>query len=296
MRSGPVRFAPLLLGVLACGRQDARIASYEAPVDPAPPIEAPAQTPDAPCAADIALGPGLQHERRAISATKSPTGTTPCLDVVRADLATYRLKVLTSARDGNGSHPAPWWRDTFKLVAVPNAGMFHEGGDPVGLLVEDGATLGHDNKTFSGYLAFDDATGAATIAGRDCPGFDLAKLRTKYRSIVQSGRLLGCNGEALPWKDKKQYSAAAIGISRDGTQVVFLHARDAVTMTELAAAVAELDLLGAIFLEGGPEASLVVRGGKSELARVGSYETGFVENNENQSFWWLPNVLALETR
>ena len=42
-------------------------------------------------------------------------------------------------RDGNSSHPAPWWRDTFHLVAVTNAGMFHEGGDPVGLIVEDGA-------------------------------------------------------------------------------------------------------------------------------------------------------------
>ena len=58
----------------------------------------------------------------------------------------------------------------------------------------------------------------------------------------------------------------------------------------------DLDLQGALFLEGGPEASLVVRGSKSELARVGSYETGFLENNENQSFWWLPNVLALEAR
>ena len=290
-----MRFAPLLLGVVACGRQDARVASYEPPIE-ATPIEAPAATVEAPCAAEIALGPGLKHERRPIPTTQpSPTGATPCLDVVRADLASYRLRVLTSARDGDGSHPAPWWRDTFRLVAVTNAGMFHEGGDPVGLIVEDGVTLGHNNKTFSGYLAFDDA-GNATIAGRDCPGFDLGELRTKYRSIVQSGRLLGCNGQALPWKDKKQYSAAAIGLSADKKQIVFLHARDAVTMTELAAAVAELELAGALFLEGGPEASLVVRGAKSELARVGSYETGFVENNNNQAFWWLPNVIALETR
>ena len=246
---------------------------------------------DTPCGADILLGPGLQHERRAISSTKSPTGTTPCLDIVRADLATYHLRVLTASRDG-GSHPAPWWRDAFHLVAVTNAGMFHEGGDPVGLIVEDGATLGTDNKTMQGFLAFDDAS-HAEIAGRDCPGFDLAALRTKYRSIVQSGRLLGCDGTALPWKDQKQYSSVAIGLDHDN-HVVFLHARDAVTMTELATAVASLDLQGALFLEGGPEASLVVRGSKGELARVGSYETGFVENNDNQSFWWLPNVIALD--
>jgi hypothetical protein len=271
------------------------VASYELAEPTAPHIAAPSPAADSPCAADIVLGPGLQHQRHLINATKSPSGATPCLDVVRAELELYRPLVLTSARDGNGSHPAPWWRETFKLVAVTNAGMFHEGGDPVGLVVEDGATLGRENRTFSGYLAFND-TGKAVITGRDCPGFDLAKLRAKYRTIVQSSRLLGCNGEALPWKDQKQYSAAAIGVSRDGAQVVFLHARDAVTMSELATAVADLDLQGALFLEGGPEASLVVRGSNSELARVGSYETGFVENNDNQSFWWLPNVIALENR
>ena len=36
------------------------------------------------------------------------------------------------------------------------------------------------------------------IAGRDCDGFDLATLRARYRSILQSNRLVGCSGEALP--------------------------------------------------------------------------------------------------
>lgn len=171
--------------------------------------------------------------------------------------------------------------------------MFHEGGEPVGLIVEDGATLGRNNKTFSGYLAF--AKSGATIAGRDCAEFELPQLQARFDSIVQSARLLGCNGQPLPWKDTKQYSAAAIGIDRKGN-VVFMHARDAVTMTELARAVGTLDLAGALFLEGGPEASLVVRGSKGELARVGSYETGFFENDANRSFWYLPNVIALEPR
>src|SRR4029077_8037703 len=28
--------------------------------------------------------------------------------------------------------------------------------------------------------------------------------------------------------------------------------------------------------------------------RIGSYETGFIENDRNTAFWWLPNVIALE--
>src|SRR5690606_25696601 len=108
-------------------------------------------------------------------------------------------------------------------------------------------------------------------------------------------RLLGCRGEPLPWKDPKQYSAAAIGVDRAG-RVVLLHARAAVTMAQLSAALATRDLAGALFLEGGPEASLVAAGPAGQIARVGSYETNFVENDANRAFWNLPNVIALLPR
>lgn len=269
------------------------------PVSPARVVERsaePAPAPPSPCPLEkSSLGPGLTAERHVLAAT--PAAGAPCLDVVRADLAHYRLRLLSSARDG-GSHPAPAWREVFHLVAVINAGMFHSNGTPVGLVVEDGNPLSADNKKYGGYLAFSPRSAAdapAIVAGRDCDGFDLADLRKRYRSIVQSSRFLGCAGEPLSWQDKKQYSAAAIGVDRKG-RVVFLHARAAVTMTELAQTLATLDLAGAIFLEGGPEASLVVHGSEGELSRIGSYETGFVENDANQSFWWLPNVIALEVR
>ena len=70
---------------------------------------------------------------------------------------------------------------------------------------------------------------------------------------------------------------------------MLLHARAAVTMAELSRALAAHDLAGAIFLEGGPEASLIA----GELELVGSYETGFVENDDNHAFWALPNVIGL---
>jgi hypothetical protein len=251
-------------------------------------------TPAAPCPTPATpLGDGLTHERQPLRATPA-TATEPCFDVVRADPARFRLRMIT--KDQDASAPAPKWREHYKLAAVTNAGMFHADGTPVGLLIHDGTALSKDNSKYGGYLAFDPVSSkdpAVAISGRDCPGFDLAALRTKYRSILQSNRLVGCNGEPLTWKDPKQYSAAVVGLGRDGT-LVFIHSRAAVTMSELAQAVSSLGMAGALFLEGGPEASLVVRGDRGELARVGSYETGFVENDENQSYWWLPNVLALE--
>jgi hypothetical protein len=296
-----VRFALIpLLAACGCGRSADSAAPAPAPppmAKPAPPPQA-AANPLLPCPVERAsLGAGLTLERWPIHATPASAGPA-CVDVVRADAATFKLDVLSQATDDPTPRSALAWRDAFHLSAVINAGMFHDSGAPVGLIISDGTVRSTANSKMSGFLAWDPVTAAdppIVLAGRDCPGFDLDALKAKYHSVVQSYRMLGCDGQALPWKDPKHYSAAAIGLDRSG-RIVLLHARAAVTMAELSVALAEHDLAGALFLEGGPEASLVARGAEGELARVGSYETGFVENDGNTQFWTLPNVLALLPR
>ncbi len=273
--------------------------------DPAPPVAPPpravviaAPVPLAPteCATTAqALDRGLVHAQWTLDA-RPIAGGLPCVDVVTAEPARYRLRAYLSNDDP--PHTATEWRDIFHLATVINAGMFHDNNGPVGLLVADGTAHGHDNAKMSGFFAWDPRSPAdapIAIAGRDCPGFDLDDLRARYRSIVQSYRLLGCNGEALPWKDPKHYSAAGIGLARDG-HVVLLHARAALTMAELSTGLASHDLAGALFLEGGPEASLVAHGAGGAIALVGSYETDFLESDTNATFWKLPNILGLEPR
>jgi hypothetical protein len=295
-----VRLALLALLTAACGRHEPTAAP------PLPNETVAAKTaagpaignPLLPCPVDRpVLGPGLTVERWPL-AGKPVAGGAACIDVVRADAATFALKVLSQATDDPTPRTALTWRDGFHLSAVINAGMFHSTGKPVGMIIADGNERSDDNTRMGGYLAWDPVTAADpafTIVGRECPGFDLESLRARYHTIVQSYRMLGCDGQAIPWKDPKQYSAAAIGLDRSG-RIVFLHARAAVTMAELSATLGTHDLAGALFLEGGPEASLVARGPEGELARVGSYETNFVENDSNTQFWTLPNVIALLPR
>ncbi len=296
----PVRRLTSLVLVASCGCSEPKAAppANTTPDEPVAAIAVVPSSPLAPCpVATPTLGLGLTVERWPIGA-KAAVDTTPaCIDVVRADPARFALRVL-SAADDSAARSATAWRDAYHLAAVTNAGMFHASGAPVGMVVADGVARSRDNTKMSGYLAWDPVSAAdppVLLAGRDCAGFDLADLRARYHTIVQSYRLLGCGGEALPWKDPKQYSAAAIALDRAG-RVVLLHARAPVTMAELSASLAGRNLAGALFLEGGPEASLVARGPDGELARVGSYETGFVENDTNQTFWTLPNVIALVPR
>ena len=247
-----MRFALILLVASACGRSadSAGSASAPAPQSVAKPSAVTTANPLLPCPVErVSLGRGLTVERWPIGATPVSAGPA-CIDVVRADPAIFKLDVLSQATDDPTPRSALAWRDTFHLSAVINAGMFHDSGAPVGMIISDGTVRAKENSKMSGFLAWDPVTAGdppVVIAGRDCPGFDLDALRTKYHSVVQSYRWLGCDGQPLPWKDPKHYSAAGIGLDRSG-RIVFLHARAAVTMAELSIALSKHDLVGALFL------------------------------------------------
>lgn len=264
---------------------EAAPAAIAETVDDAAPCPAPARD----------LSPGITHERIAIAGDPAIATSDDCLDVVRIDLAGHELRALTAIHHG-GARPLPRWLTDEKLVAGINAGMFHDTQRSVGLLVSAEAVNNpDDNPQFGGFLAFDPVDPASppvTVVGRDCPGFDLDALRERYRAITQSYRLVGCDGEAIGWKDTKAYSAAAIGVDRDG-RVVLMHARAPHRMRDISTTAAELELAGAIFVEGGPEASLIVRGRDGVVERVGSYESGFQENDSNREFWDLPNIIGV---
>jgi len=236
---------------------------------------------------------------RASAAPDLPIGDR-VLTLVRASLDRYALRVLTPA-DG-GPRTAPDWMSAQHLAAVVNASMFTEnGGRSTGMLVVDGAARNaRDNPLFGGFLAFGPRDGSPTLArvyGRGCPGTDVAALRHAWRNVVQSYRLLDCHGHAISWSDTKSYSAAAIGLDDRG-RVVLVHVRTPYRMAVLARELAapSLHLRSMLFVEGGPEASLVAHADGVDVSEMGSYETGFHESDDNRVFWELPNVIGLVAR
>jgi hypothetical protein len=59
---------------------------------------------------------------------------------------------------------------------------------------------------------------------------------------------------------------------------------------------ANIGLVAAQYLEGGPEAQLYVHAGQTELEMFGSYETGFMQNDQNDQTWPIPNVLGIRPK
>src|SRR5262249_40318257 len=149
-----------------------------------------------------------------------------------------------------------------------------------------------DNEKLGAFLAFDpvdDKDVPLVLTGRDCPGFDLPALRRRYRSIVQNYRLLDCDGKPVPWKDARRFSAAAVGVDGDG-RAIFVLARAPAAMSDFARFLGGLGLRAAMYVEGGPQASLYVKAGGTEVAEVG---TGLIDNS---SFFNIPNLAGFFPR
>jgi len=244
------------------------------------------------------LAPGLELLTIRPKRTAAVDTADRCLRALRADPAHFRVALGASARTGE-THNAERWAKLRSAVAVTNASMFHAGGASTGLLVDGEVLTATINKKFGAFMAANPrAAGKSlvTMWGRGCPNGSIEALRRDYRTVVQNYRLLDCNGAAIRWADEKVYSAAAVGIDRSG-RVLFIHLRAPYKMSEFTEMLADpatgLDLAAAMYVEGGPEATLYIKSGDRQALFVGSFETDFLESDDNKVAWPLPNVLML---
>ena len=130
-----------------------------------------------------------------------------------------------------------------------------------------------------------------------CIRDSLDTARSGYRLLVQSIRMLGCDGENVWSQQPKLWSVSLIGQDAAG-QLLFMHVRSPYTMHDLVNQLTALPLsLTALhYTDGGPPATLYLRTPEQELLRVGSYETGINEDDSNAHPWELPNALLAVQR
>ncbi len=269
--------------------------------------EAAASTPIASAAATGECAPSRREIAAGLSVERARAGVASfvgvgdqCITVVRAEPARWQLRLM-QARDSGGERTAEEWSSGFGLAAVINASMYQSNGRSVGLMI-DGPHANNpaDNTKYGGFMAFGPTRAELAEVGtfgRDCAGFDLAAIKRDYRVVVQNYRLLDCAGQPVTWQDSKAFSAAVVGVDKQG-RVVFVHSRTPYTMTQLARALVAppFDLVFAMHTEGGPEASLFVHAGDFTAREIGSYETGFLTTDEHKTFTPIPNVLGLAQR
>ena len=195
--------------------------------------------------------------------------------IVRIDPARFELRLLNASAPGEGTlRTARAWAGRAGAVAAINASMYQEDYRTSVSLMRTRAHVNQRRVSKDrSVLAFDPvARGAPVrIIDRDCE--DLESAAKGYGTLVQSIRLVSCDRKNVWAPSDRRFSTAAIGVDGSG-RILFIHARTPWPVHELVNALLALpiDLRRAMYVEGGPEAQLFVRGGGREHEWVGGFE------------------------
>jgi uncharacterized protein YigE (DUF2233 family) len=250
----------------------------------------PAPAEKAPALAWQALEPGLDTVELPGPSGNAGDGT---ITIVRIDPARFELRLLAASAPGQGGAPRSVraWAHGAGASAAINAAMYQEDHRTSVSYMKTGEHVNQRRiSKDKAVLAFDPTLSGVPpvrIVDRECEKLEDATPR--YRTLVQSIRMVSCDGRNVWAPSDRRFSAAAIGIDRAG-RVLFIHARTPWPVHDLVRALqaAPLGLAQAMYVEGGPEAQLYARGGGKELERIGTFETA----GENARAWPVPNVVA----
>ncbi|NIP99735.1 MAG: phosphodiester glycosidase family protein [Nitrospinaceae bacterium] len=256
---------------------------------------APVTSSDRPQSPWLLLEPGLEFGT--FSPPKKSEVGDSLIRVLRIDPRQFKFSLLNaSASPGGKRLSAREWVRRNGMVAAINASMYQADNKTSVSLMK---TRGHvNNSWFSkdrSLLAFDPTEPqlpAVQILDRDCQ--NVPRLRKRYQTLIQSIRMISCNGKNVWSQQKKKWSTAAIGMDRFGF-ILFIHVRSPFSTHDLIANLLKLplNLKRAMYVEGGSEAQLYIRSGKREMEFVGSYSTGSNETDANNLAWPIPNVVAI---
>ena len=244
------------------------------------------------------LGKGL-YLGKFDSPQKSPVCNYPIV-ILKIDPEIYGFKLLSASEHGAKPRTTREWDEEFGLLAVINASMYREDHKTsTGYMKNfEHTNNGYINPKFGAFMAFNPISSQVpSVQIVDRYNQDWEKLMKQYDTVIQNYRMISLKGNNV-WKQSKRiYSTACVGIDKDG-HVLFMHSRSPFSVHDFNHILLELPLSikNAMYVEGGPEASLYVRVGGEEREWVGSYETSFAEHDDNRSAWGIPNVIGILKR
>lgn len=239
--------------------------------------------------------PGLEEARFALEA--SGPAPRPELVVLKIDPARLALRLLCAGEHGGKARTARQWSREFGLTAVINASMYMKDNlTSVGLMLSKGYVNNpRPAKGHNALLALDPLRpGLAPVRLVDLTRTPLEKIRARYATLIQNYRLFTPDKKNLWKREDQKWSSAMVGQDREG-RVLFMICREVYPMPKMVGRLLALPLglRAAMYVEGGPEATLYASDGRRELNVVGSFGSKAEQTEANTGQWVLPNVIGV---
>ena len=219
------------------------------------------------------------------------------ISLVKIDPKYYAFKLLCASEKNRLRMTAKQWCQKENLISSINAGMFQTDRiTNVGYM----KNFNHINNPrlntrYKAVLAFNpvDAT-VPEVRIIDLKCHDFEGLKDKYRTLIQGIRMTSCYQENVWEKQDKMWSIAALGTDKSGNGL-FIFTESPYSVHDFTNILLSLpvSLYNAMYLEGGPEATLYFSANGGECEKIGSYETGLNDNGFPKIARPIPNVIGI---
>jgi hypothetical protein len=244
------------------------------------------------------LTKGMEY-REMTAPIKSSIGDSK-ISILRMDRGLFDFDIFSATKFDSIPRDLHNWADTFDLNVVFNAGMYN-----LSKPLKSRAYLktgGHINngtviENFNLMLAM-----SPTVKKRDnveildltCENFN--EMNHEFNSYAQGLRMIDCNGGPMYWKKKIQSCSMLIAAEGEDGKFYLIFCRSPYTHNQMIQFMVDMPygLRNAIYLEGGPETSLLIDVNGHCIEKVGSWVSTTWERDDNNHFWRLPNVVGVK--
>jgi len=241
---------------------------------------------------------GMEY-REMTAPIKSSIGDSK-ISILRMERGLFDFNIFSATKFDSIPRDLHNWADTFDLNVVFNAGMYN-----LSKPLKSRAYLktgGHINngtviENFNLMLAM-----SPTVKKRDnveildltCENFN--EMNHEFNSYAQGLRMIDCNGSPMFWKKKIQSCSMLIAAEGEDGKFYLIFCRSPYTHNQMIQFMVDMPygLRNAIYLEGGPETSLLIDVNGHCIEKVGSWVSTTWERDDNNHFWRLPNVVGVK--
>ncbi len=225
------------------------------------------------------------------------------LTILKIDARKFDFEFLTASEHNNLPRTAPEWATEFDMNIVINAGMYsyNKTQSNKGYL-KNYNHLNNPVKSsyYNAIMAMhpkDPEKLPFEIIDITCQAWE--KVKNQYRSLCQGMRMINCAGVGMPFTKRPDQSCSMILTATDisgNLYIVFTRSPYSHQNMINYLIGLPLNIRTTVYLEGGPETSLYVNTGDTIIAKYGSYVSNTCDNDDNDHFRKIPNVIALRKK
>jgi hypothetical protein len=246
----------------------------------------------------VELTKGMEY--REIDAPKKSFIGDSKISILRMDPQQFHFDLFTATQYDSLPRDLHTWADTFDLLVAFNAGMYNLARPLQSrAYLKSGAHLNNGKilENFNLMLALGPKPNSqrSNIEVLDLTCANWEQEQQNFSGFAQGLRMIDCNGNPMNWQKKVQSCSMLVAAEDQKGWFYLIFTRSPYTHNQMIGFMTEMPygLHDAIYLEGGPETSLLIDVNGHCIEKVGSWVSTTWERNDNNHFWRLPNIVGV---